>query len=185
MSGPSVCFNSRTFSARSPFKKTLGCQSLESRVFEATYFVAVMTFGQKFECVGQYFSQPSKVLRPSSRSIGFARRSCTTAPVTSSANGKNHPPCLKPSPSFSSFCMTPSSVMNSHAVIFLIILVPLWRKAREQIFQIFQLSDSSFLKAHFDHLLQTFKRLVVDRDTDLCRSGLFAETQIPIRTGQL
>src|SRR3982751_1911572 len=99
----------------------LGCQSLESRVFEATYLVAVMTFGQKFECVGQYVSHPAKVFRPNSRSTGFFSRSCTTAPVASSAYGKNHPPCLKPSPSFSSFCMTPSSVINSQAIIFLII----------------------------------------------------------------
>src|SRR5438128_503142 len=122
MLGPSVCFSSRTFCARSPLKKTVGCQSLEVRVLEATYLVAVMQFGQKFECVGQYVSQPSNVLRPRSRSTGLASRSCITAPVTSSAKGKNHPPYLKPSPSFSSFCMTPSSVMNSQAVIFLIVM---------------------------------------------------------------
>src|SRR5215203_1291132 len=120
-SGPSVCFNCLTFSARSPLKKTVGCQSLESRVFEAMYLVAVMTFGQKLECVGQYVSHAAKVLRPNSRSTGLANRSCTMAPVTSSAYGKNHPLCLKPSPSHSSLCMTPSSVIHSHAIIFLIV----------------------------------------------------------------
>src|SRR4051812_50173418 len=101
MSGPSVCFKSRTFSGRSPLRKTLGCQSLESLVFDATYFVAVITLGQKFGCVGQYVSQPSNVLLPNNRSTFFPNRSCTTEPVTSSAYGKNHPPYLKPSPSFS------------------------------------------------------------------------------------
>src|SRR5215203_2311699 len=129
MSGPSVCFNSRTFSARSPLRNTDGCQSLESRVFEATYLVAVMQFGQKFECVGQYVSHAAKILRPKSRSTGLANRSCITAPVTSSAKGKNQPPHLNPSPS-SSFCMTPSSVINSHAVIFLIILIPSYSQSQ-------------------------------------------------------
>ena len=92
ISGPSCCFSSRTFSAMSPPRNTVGCQSLESRVFEATYFVAVMTFGQKFECFGHHGSQRSNVFRPNSRSTGFASRACTTAPVTSSAYGKNHPP---------------------------------------------------------------------------------------------
>jgi hypothetical protein len=46
-----------------PLRNTLGCQSPES-VFEAMYFVAVMTLGQKFDRVGQYVSQPSKVFAP-------------------------------------------------------------------------------------------------------------------------
>ena len=75
----------KTFSARSPPKKTVGCQSLEVRVFEATYFVAVITFGQKCECVGQYGSQKSNVFRPNNRSTSFPSRLCITAPASSSA----------------------------------------------------------------------------------------------------
>ena len=44
------------------------------------------------------------------------------SPLT--ATGKNHPPYLNPSPSASSRRMTPSIVMNSAAIIFLIVLTP-------------------------------------------------------------
>ena len=55
---------------------------------------------------------------------------------------------------------------------------------REQIFQIFQLRLYSFDEAHFDHSLQAFQRLVVNRNADLCRFALRAQNQVPIGTGQ-
>src|SRR5258708_19710096 len=45
-SGPSPCLSSATFFATSPFKNTEGCHSEEVMVFEPTYFVALLTFGQ-------------------------------------------------------------------------------------------------------------------------------------------
>src|SRR5215472_1859574 len=65
----------------------------------------------------------SKVLRPNSRSNGMFICFCRAAPRTSSSYGAAHPPYAKP-PLVSSSgpppaCMTPSRVMNSSAITFL------------------------------------------------------------------
>src|SRR5215813_9623646 len=94
-------------------------------VFDATYLVAVITPGHMSACFGQYGSQMSKVLRPNNRSNGMFICLFMTLPSTSSENGACHPPYVKP-PLVSSSgpppaCMTPSRVMNSSTLIFLMI----------------------------------------------------------------
>src|SRR6266446_6778239 len=123
-SGPSCCLILATFSAISPFRNTDGCQSLDVLVFEATYLVAVLTPGQISPCCGQNAAQISKVLRPSNRSIGISNIFFTAAPIAGSSKGAHHPPYAKPSLVSSSgpppAWMTPSRVMCSSTVIFLI-----------------------------------------------------------------
>src|SRR5215207_2946870 len=92
-------------------------------VFEATYFVAGLTLGHTSACFGQYGAQISKVLRPNNRSNGMLICLFMTLPITSSEYGACHPPYAKP-PLVSSSrappaCMTPSRVMNSSAITFL------------------------------------------------------------------
>src|SRR5258707_899536 len=103
---------------------TEGCHSEEVMVFEATYFVAVLTLGQMSPCCGQNAAQISKVLRPNNRSIGISNIFFTAVPIASSSKDAAHPPYAKPSLVSSSgpppACMTPSRVMCSSTVIFLI-----------------------------------------------------------------
>src|SRR5207253_6544893 len=124
-SGPSPCLSSATFFATSPFKNTEGCHAEEVMVFEATYLVAVLTLGQMSPCCGQNAAQISKVLRPSNRSTGISNIFFTAAPIASSSKGAAHPPYAKP-PLVSSSgpppaCMTPSRVICSSTIVFLII----------------------------------------------------------------
>src|SRR5438552_5215957 len=93
-------------------------------VFEATYLVAGLTPGHMSAWCGQYGAQISKVLRPNNRSNGILICLFMTVPRTSSEYGACHPPYLKP-PLVSSSgpppaCMTPSRVMNSSTITFLI-----------------------------------------------------------------
>src|SRR5688572_9994794 len=122
-SGPSPCLSSATFFATSPFKNTVGCHWEEVMLFEATYLVAVLTRGQMSPCCGQNAAQISKVLRPSNRSIGISNIFFTAVPMASSSKGAAHPPYTKPLLVSSSgpppACMTPSRVMCSSTVIFL------------------------------------------------------------------
>src|SRR5215475_13043455 len=122
-SGPFPCLSSATFFATSPLKNTEGCHSEEVIVFEATYLVAVLTLGQMSPCCGQNAAQISEVLRPNNRSIGISNIFFTAAPMVSSSNDAAHPPYAKPSLRSSSgpppACMTPSRVMCSSTVIFL------------------------------------------------------------------
>src|SRR5437016_8494287 len=124
-SGPSPCLSSATFFATSPFKNTEGCHSEEVMVLEATYLMAVLTLGQMSPCCGQNAAQISKVLRPSNRSIGISNIFFTAAPIASSSKDAAHPPYAKPLLVSSSgpppACMTPSRVMCSSTVIFLMI----------------------------------------------------------------
>src|SRR5260370_17659775 len=92
-------------------------------VFEATYLVAGLTPGHMSACCGQYGAQISKVLRPNNRSNGMFICLFMTVPITSSEYGACHPPYAKP-PLVSSSgpppaCMTPSRVMNSSTITFL------------------------------------------------------------------
>src|ERR1700686_265751 len=111
-SGPGCCLSSATFSATSPLKNTDGCHSLEVMVFEATYFVAVLTPGQNSPCCGQNPAQLSKVLRPNNSSNGEFIIFINAASRVSSEYGAAHPPYSKPSLVSSSgppaACMTPS-----------------------------------------------------------------------------
>src|SRR5215472_14948827 len=92
-------------------------------VLEATYLVAALTPGHMSAWRGQYGAQISKVLRPTNRSNGMFICLFMTVPRTSSEYGACHPPNAKP-PLVSSSgpppaCMTPSRVMNSSAITFL------------------------------------------------------------------
>src|SRR4030095_12719903 len=122
-SGPSPCLSSATFFATLPLKNTEGFHSEEVRVFEATYLVAVLTPGQMSPCCGQNAAQISKVLRPNNRSIRIPTFFFTAAPIASSSKVAAHPPYAKPLLVSSSgpppACMTPSRVMCSSTVIFL------------------------------------------------------------------
>src|SRR5215217_718376 len=107
----------------SPLKNTEGCHSCDVRVFEATYFVAVLTPGHMSAWCGQYGAQISKVLRPNNRSNGMFICLFMAVPITSSEYGACHPPYAKP-PLVSSSgpppaCMTPSRVTKSSAITFL------------------------------------------------------------------
>src|SRR5579859_16534 len=107
----------------SPLKNTVGCHSLEVMVFEATYLVAGLTPGQMSAWCGQNGNQISKVLRPNNRSNGMFICLFMVAPRTSSEKGACHPPYAKP-PLVSSSgpppaCMTPSRVINSSTITFL------------------------------------------------------------------
>src|SRR5260221_2226860 len=106
-----------------PLKATEGCHSLDVMVFEATYLVAVITPGHWSAWCGQCVAQISKVLRPNNRSKGRFICLFMTVPITSSEYGACHPPYAKP-PLVSSCgppgaCMTPSRLMNSSAITFL------------------------------------------------------------------
>src|SRR6266508_5432225 len=92
-------------------------------VFEATYLVAALTPGHVSAWCGQYGAQISKVLRPNNRSNGMFICLFMTVPITSSEYGACHPPYAKP-PLVSSSgppgaCMTPSRVINSSTITFL------------------------------------------------------------------
>jgi NAD(P)-dependent dehydrogenase (short-subunit alcohol dehydrogenase family) len=68
-------------------------------------------------------------------------------------------------------------------------VLPVMRKIVRGIsFPFHQLQDlchcKSFFKAHFNHLLHTVKRFIYNNNAHFCRSVLFAEIQIPIRTRQ-
>src|SRR5258708_38427481 len=94
-------------------------------VFEATYFVAVLTAGHMSLCCGQNRAQMSKVLRPSSKSNGRIIGFLIAVETTGSECGLVHPPYAKP-PLVSSSgppgpCMTPSRQTNSSTLTFLLI----------------------------------------------------------------
>src|SRR5260370_42470687 len=93
-------------------------------VLEATYLVAGLTPGKMSAGRGKYDAQMSKVVPPNNRSNGMFICLFMTVPSTSSEYGACPPPYAKP-PLVSSSgpppaCMTPSRVMNSRTITFLI-----------------------------------------------------------------
>src|SRR5512139_1464813 len=93
-------------------------------VLDATYLVAVLTPAHMSACCGQYGAQISKVLRPNNKSNGLFICFLRTVPRISSEYGAIHPPYAKP-PLVSSSgppgaCMTPSRVICSSTITFLI-----------------------------------------------------------------
>src|SRR5487761_2075456 len=122
-SGPGCCLRLLTCSAMSPPKNTEGCHSCDVMVCEATYLVAGLTPGHMSAWCGQNGAQISKVLRPNNRSNGVFICLFRAVSATSSPYGATHPPYAKP-PLVSSSgpppaWMTPSRVMNSRAITFL------------------------------------------------------------------
>src|SRR5579859_2127403 len=120
-SGPSCCLSFLISATVSPFKKTVGFQSCEVSVFEATYFVTSLIPGHCSACCGQYDANISNVFRPSNKSNGLLICSPITFPKNSSKYGAVQPPYVKP-PLVSSSgppgaCMTPSSVIKVTTMI--------------------------------------------------------------------
>src|SRR5262245_27412938 len=97
-------------------------------VLDITYFVTSLTPGQRSPWVGQKEATNSKVFLPRRRSADFMCF-CMNSPAASSASAKYgalQPPYLKP-PAVSSTppgaCMTPSNVINSKTIIFLMVIL--------------------------------------------------------------
>src|SRR5690606_42089942 len=57
----------------------------------------------------------------------------------------------------------------------------LFRKSRQDIFQVLHLCLKSFVEAQLNHPLHAFKGLIVDLNTNGCLSLLLAEGVIPLR----
>src|SRR5215204_3257594 len=100
----------------SPLRNTLGCQSLELRVFEATYFVTVITFGQKFECVGPVRFPCGEGLAAQQQIHRLGQPLLHHGPRNLVRIREKPPAILKPVAVRFLVLYTPSIVMNSAAI---------------------------------------------------------------------